>query len=1335
MNYRNCPIALEIQDSFSKSKTNYSIICFNQVLIKVSLICGDYVMEKKRKERKRVQFIAICLRIIFVSLFSMSNYSHRPPQSMEPMQASVRDSQASSLLTNVSLDSELGQSINIDVNESHNRRPQSNQAVLSMESRPGTYTMPEYVDEDDLEVESLTSALSRVSRASENMQPPPPSHVKSMDSAPAVAGGNENGHQQSQYNGEQERVEPRHEPMRLDSVEPRHEPMRLDSVEQSDMASYASDSQSSLGYTLGGMDPEQSDYHRKKLTLDIQPVPIGQDRGRHQEKLMPAVVRPLKEKSQNANKQQERGVLSHSRSPRHTVEQNSKMTSWGNDDLSPDVEPSTPLSPESIADSLASDLSQRNKDNVSQKGQHRVPFQPLNQNISQEPQMAKGKHGEAFYIHAAHSDQNQHLQDDGMRDSMEDSRPYPAGSFTLVDKQYTMESAQQAGIPVVTSMNDGQRSLQRLHQAMDAVGGGGSPRVSQSNAYSHSYPHPNLQQQQQQVNPNHMPMHNPHAHTYSPSHSHSSSPLHTPSPQLHTPPPPPPGNPPHYPNQHYPSPHHTPQHSSPHRSSPQYPSQHASPQHSVHGHHPHSNPQYTGSVGGGNVGGGRVELTRFGNNAGMESSVTLSAPESNADKESPKLHADQTERESAFRAPVLLTFDSNLSPDKTVEAPVATNVVSNSNSQSSTNHTANSRYSPDEIALITKSQLNNHDQIDSDPLDDDRANLKNQKSDEDDVILSSDYITNKSHPKMTSWVSHSKHAPHINDINTGHGAPSHHNNIEPLAIGLAQVRLRLEEKRRNMDKEKRALERQCLKQRQRVGKAAFLQVLANQKRAKEPEKMVPPEEGTLGKGGNRPYSREEIERSLQDAQARWLQEQGQQGIPPQNKTTFAAIREKSQGGSSTHSRDSDSPRTLGRSDSPLSQVSGADIGGKGSPSSSVGSHSPPHMTPEQYTVSIDKMNENMSQLMKEIQKISLQQEQLKQSMESPRQQTTPKESPRAATLPRTGLHRPLSTSSSGSDGAGFVLHSNIGSAPEHQPFFLGGSSPPGPPQIESDNEPFVLQENPLFSMGGEQMSPPTGRPVGLAVQSPQTSHAGDSPHTSPRDNYDTYVVREPKSRPKLNVDMSATESLASKRGQQLTPIETNNISKSADGPMSLDDLDKSPSSQGFRLHGDESNESNSAAQIVQVDSYKAPVGFEIVDDPPTGSTPKRTPSLRERHREHQAQKQQREQQKQAEKAQKQQAEKAQRQQAEKMQKQEAEKMQKKEAEKVVPRRRNNSVGSPTKKRPPSVYEIVGETEDDTEIEDMVVKPLDESTGQDIDDSGETKVLGFVVAQEKVSKLN
>ena len=1218
-----------------------------------------------------------------------------PVKSAEPIKASVRDSQASSLLTNVSLDSDLGQSMTLDeLNESHSKPLESHREV---ESRPGTYAVSDYVDEDDLEVESLTSALSRVSRASENAHPP------TLDGAPAVAGGGVVNSRQSQYNGTKEGGEPRHETMRTDSID-----------QPSESASYVSDSRSSLGYTLGGssgdghqhVEQPSNNFHRKKLTLDIQPVPIGHNRGRHhQEKLMPAVVRPLKEKSHSANKQEERGVLSQSRSPRQTGD---KLTSWGGDGkqdvLSPELEPSTPLSPESIADSLASDFSQHNKDSVTHhqqqqqqqqpKGQYnRVPFQPLNQNISQELQMTgKNKHGEAFYIHA-NPDQNMQYQDNVVHDSVESNRPHPTSSFTIVDKQYTVESAQQAGIPVVSSMDNGQRSSQWSHPAMETVGGGGggfSPRIMQSNTFSHP------------TYPNHM--HSPHHHIvqsyhgHSPSHSHNSSPMHTPPPLHNTPPPPPPGNP-HYPNPHYPNPHHSPQHSSPRRSPlHHYPIQHASPQSPRHGHIPH--PQYAGLGGGSSsIGGGRVELTRFGN-PGMEDSPSLSAPEHNGDKESPKLHADQTERESAFRPPVLLNFDSNLNPEK-IDSPDVNTSANISHSQPNhINHahvdSNNHSYSPEDVtSLTTKTSpplISNNIQMDADPLDDnhiqmdvdpldDEANLTNRKSDPD-VILSSDYITTKPHSKMTTWVSHSKHAPHINDINTGHGAPSHHhNNQEPLAVGLAQVRLRLEEKRRNMDKEKRQLERQWTKQRQRVGKAAFLQVLANQKQAKEPKNIVhnAPEEGTLGRSGNRPYSREEIEKSLQDAQSRWLQEPSNQG-----KTTFAALtahKEKSSG--SVTSRDSDSPRG-GRSDSPSS---GADLGSKGSPSSS-GSHSPPHLTPEQYNVSLDKMNENMSQLMREIQKISMQQEQLKSAMESPRQQGTMesprgKESPRQVTKPSPG--RQLSTSSSGSDPPGFMLHGSSGgggtqTAPESQPFFLGRHtpSPPGPPPVESDNEPFVLQENPLFSMG-EQMSPPAGRPVGgHPGQSPRTIQPGGSDQGSPRDSYNTYVVQKPKARPKL--DMTATESLASKRGQQITPVETN-FAKSAerDAPLA-----SSPPSQGFRLHGGDPE----PAEVVEANTYKAPVGFEIVDDTPSKSSHKKQTSQ-------------------------------------------------KQPEKKVPRRRTNSSGSPTrsptKKRPPSVYEIVGETEGQEEIEEMVVKPLDESQ-HEIDDSGDSKVLGFVVAQETVRIL-
>ncbi|XP_035659283.1 calmodulin-regulated spectrin-associated protein 1-B-like [Branchiostoma floridae] len=67
----------------------------------------------------------------------------------------------------------------------------------------------------------------------------------------------------------------------------------------------------------------------------------------------------------------------------------------------------------------------------------------------------------------------------------------------------------------------------------------------------------------------------------------------------------------------------------------------------------------------------------------------------------------------------------------------------------------------------------------------------------------------------------------------GHGT-------QPLASQMVKLRLKLEEKRRTIENEKKKMELQWNRQRQRVGKAAFLHVIS-QKKAPTPTKEPPPE--------------------------------------------------------------------------------------------------------------------------------------------------------------------------------------------------------------------------------------------------------------------------------------------------------------------------------------------------------------------------------------------------------------------------------------------------------------------------------------------------------------
>ncbi|XP_078584673.1 calmodulin-regulated spectrin-associated protein 1-B-like [Branchiostoma floridae x Branchiostoma japonicum] len=76
----------------------------------------------------------------------------------------------------------------------------------------------------------------------------------------------------------------------------------------------------------------------------------------------------------------------------------------------------------------------------------------------------------------------------------------------------------------------------------------------------------------------------------------------------------------------------------------------------------------------------------------------------------------------------------------------------------------------------------------------------------------------------------------------GHGT-------QPLASQMVKLRLKLEEKRRTIENEKKKMELQWNRQRQRVGKAAFLHVIS-QKKAPTPTKEPPPENYHYDRGDN-----------------------------------------------------------------------------------------------------------------------------------------------------------------------------------------------------------------------------------------------------------------------------------------------------------------------------------------------------------------------------------------------------------------------------------------------------------------------------------------------------
>ncbi|XP_064653116.1 calmodulin-regulated spectrin-associated protein 1-B-like isoform X3 [Lineus longissimus] len=81
-------------------------------------------------------------------------------------------------------------------------------------------------------------------------------------------------------------------------------------------------------------------------------------------------------------------------------------------------------------------------------------------------------------------------------------------------------------------------------------------------------------------------------------------------------------------------------------------------------------------------------------------------------------------------------------------------------------------------------------------------------------------------PNQTTWQeSAQKSAQKMKDMNKENEAEA----VQPLASEISSIRLKLEAKRRNIELEKKKIEVQWTKQRQRLGKAAFLHVVAKGK--------------------------------------------------------------------------------------------------------------------------------------------------------------------------------------------------------------------------------------------------------------------------------------------------------------------------------------------------------------------------------------------------------------------------------------------------------------------------------------------------------------------------
>ncbi|XP_071959896.1 calmodulin-regulated spectrin-associated protein 2-like isoform X2 [Antedon mediterranea] len=231
---------------------------------------------------------------------------------------------------------------------------------------------------------------------------------------------------------------------------------------------------------------------------------------------------------------------------------------------------------------------------------------------------------------------------------------------------------------------------------------------------------------------------------------------------------------------------------------------------------------------------------------------------------------------------------------------------------------------------INRHELLNHDIIVSRPDITERLEPMHV-----DVVTS---VVNGEPHGMTTWLEKVKHdSDSVPSVDAGTKSD---NSWEPSASEMLQLRLQLEEKRRNIDREKRTAERNFSKQRQRVGKAAFMQI--------------------INKDNNHDQHRQA--------------ENIQAASPPHGKITFADLSAAKQ----NQNKLKDEPiRNPSPQNVPTSKISpnGNNVHSAGIIGPRSGTHSP-HLTNDEYNTSMEKMNANLSQLQNEITRLSQQHEKL-----------------------------------------------------------------------------------------------------------------------------------------------------------------------------------------------------------------------------------------------------------------------------------------------------------------------------------------------------------------------
>ncbi|CAH1776107.1 unnamed protein product [Owenia fusiformis] len=275
-------------------------------------------------------------------------------------------------------------------------------------------------------------------------------------------------------------------------------------------------------------------------------------------------------------------------------------------------------------------------------------------------------------------------------------------------------------------------------------------------------------------------------------------------------------------------------------------------------------------------------------------------------------------------------------------------------------------------------------------------------------------------PNQTTWQESATKSTTDKNTTSENG-----DTIQPLASELLSIKMMLEEKRRQIESEKHKMEAQWSKQRQRLGKTAFLQVVskgsANTKPAQAGNIQVgqvqeqrdsnrstpPPTQPTTSK----PFSRQDIQQTIDHVKQKWFNEdesklktvpqskpqqpsQSHSSPPVSRKITPPQSRDV-QNVSGQTQRQSPPPRQgspTQRQASPT-QRQASPIQRQGSPSQrqSPKSVKQGDSDLEQYSSSLDNLNTSLSELQGEIMRLSLQQEQIKSlaSETAPKKKTVP----------------------------------------------------------------------------------------------------------------------------------------------------------------------------------------------------------------------------------------------------------------------------------------------------------------------------------------------------------